>query len=184
MFKMVRILLPKETIVQKKYIRFQKDYNMKPNIGITEKNTQEVSVQLAKLLADEYVLYTKTRNAHWNVEGSDFHAMHLFFESQYEQLDEIMDSVAERIRTIGHYAPATLKSFLELTHLAEQIEQRNTSLDFIKELLADHESIIEFIRGNINPFASTYQDLGTSDFITGLMEKHETMAWMLRSHFK
>jgi len=45
--------------------------------------------------------------------------MHLFFESQYNELDEITDSVAERIRTIGRYAPATLKSFLELTHINE-----------------------------------------------------------------
>jgi len=156
---------------------------METNIGITQKNRQAVSVALSKLLADEFVLYTKTRNAHWNVEGSDFHAMHLFFESQYEQLDDIMDSVAERIRTLGHYAPATLKSFLKLTHLSET-ENKNGSLDFIKELLADHETIIEFIRGNVNPFADTYKDAGTSDFITGLMETHEKMAWMLRAHFK
>jgi starvation-inducible DNA-binding protein len=157
---------------------------MNTNIGITEANRQAVSVQLAKLLADEFVLYTKTRNAHWNVEGTDFHAMHLFFESQYEQLDDIMDSVAERIRTIGHYAPATLKSFLSLTHLSEYAENKNDSIGFIKELLADHETIIEFIRGNINPFAGEFNDAGTSDFVTGLMETHEKMAWMLRSHIK
>src|SRR5258708_35334744 len=114
---------------------------MRTITGIKKESRQAVSEELVKLLADEFVLYTKTRNAHWNIEGSDFHAMHLFFESQYEQLDDIMDSVAERIRTIGHYAPATLKSFLKLTHLSES-ENKNGSLDFIKELLADHESII------------------------------------------
>lgn len=155
---------------------------MKPDIGIKAANTLAVSQQMAKLLADEYVLYTKTRNAHWNVEGPDFHAMHLFFESQYNQLDEIMDSVAERIRSIGHYAPGTLKAFLELTHLTEYSEKKNNSKGFIDELLADHESIIEFIRGNIDPFADKYGDAGTSDFITGLMEQHEKMAWMLRAH--
>jgi starvation-inducible DNA-binding protein len=157
---------------------------MKPNIGITEENKQAVSVQLAKLLADEFVLYTKTRNAHWNIEGPDFHSMHLFFESQFDQLDEIMDSVAERIRSIGHYAPGTLKSFLSLTHLTEYAENKNDSAGYIKELLGDHETIIEFIRGNVNPFASDFQDAGTSDFITGLMEDHEKMAWMLRAHLK
>ena len=151
-------------------------------IGINEESRKAVSDQLAKLLADEFVLYTKTRNAHWNVEGTDFHSMHLFFESQYEQLDDFMDSVAERIRTIGHYAPATLKSFLDLTHLTEKTLDKNDSLSFIKELLEDHESIIEFIRGNIDPFASKYHDYGTSDYITGLMEDHEKMAWMLRAH--
>lgn len=157
---------------------------MNTSIGIKEENRKAVATQLSKLLADEFVLYTKTRNAHWNIEGPDFHAMHLFFESQYNQLDEIMDSVAERIRAIGHYAPATLKSFLQLTHLSELGERNNTSMDFMKELLNDHESIIEFIRSNINPFANDYGDAGTSDFITGLMEEHEKMAWMLRSHWK
>ncbi len=157
---------------------------MNTNIGITDANRQQVTNQLAKLLADEYVLYTKTRNAHWNVEGPDFHSMHLFFESQYEELDEIMDSVAERIRSLGHYAPATLKSFLNLTHLTEYSERDNDSMGFMKELLEDHESIIEFIRSNVDAFANTFKDVGTSDFITGLLETHEKMAWMLRAHYR
>lgn len=155
---------------------------MTTSIGISDSNRQAVANEMSKLLADEFLLYTKTRAAHWNVEGPDFHAMHKFFEAQYEQLDEIMDSVAERIRSIGHYAPATLKQFLQLTHLSEYSERKNNSIGFIKELLTDHENIIEFIRGNINRFANEYQDLGTSDYITGLMEEHEKMAWMLRAH--
>jgi starvation-inducible DNA-binding protein len=157
---------------------------MDAKIGITTENRQAVSEQLAKLLADEYVLYTKTRNAHWNVEGIDFLAKHKFFEEQYNQLDEFIDSVAERIRKIGHYAPATLKNFLALTHLTEYSERHNDSLGYIKDLLADHETVIEFIRGNINPIANEYGDAGTSDFITGLMETHEEMAWFLRAHLK
>ena len=157
---------------------------MKASIGISPANLQSVAPELCKLLADEYLLYTKTRNAHWNVEGTDFHSMHVFFEQQYEQLDEIMDSVAERIRQLGHYAPATLKSFLNLTHLTEQLGERNDSLGFIKELLTDHENIIIFLRENINRFAGEYGDAGTSDFITGLMEDHEKMAWFLRAHIK
>ena len=155
---------------------------MKANIGISDENRQAVATQLCKLLADEYILYTKTRNAHWNVEGPDFHSMHLFFEAQYTDLEDKVDSVAERIRTLGHYAPATLKSFLELTHLTEVIDRKNDSLGFIKELLADHQTIIEFLRSNINAFANDYGDAGTSDYITGLMEDHEKTAWMLRSH--
>ena len=155
---------------------------MNTEIGISETNRNAVALELSKLLADEFLLYTKTRNAHWNVEGPDFHSMHLFFEAQYTQLADVVDSVAERIRTLGHYAPATLAEFLRLTHLTEKSNQDNTSAGFIKELLADHEAIIIFIRENINAFASKYEDAGTSDFITGLMEQHEKLAWMLRAH--
>ena len=156
----------------------------KANIGITEKNTDAVAVELSKLLADEFLLYTKTRNAHWNVTGDNFHANHIFFENQYKQLDEIIDSVAERMRKIGHFAPATMRSYLELAHLTEYSERTNDGLGYMKDLLEDHESIIEFLRGNITPFAEKFKDYGTSDFITGLTETHEEMAWMIRSYFR
>ena len=111
---------------------------MNANIGISKENLQAVTTELSKLLADEFVLYTKTRNAHWNVEGADFHSMHIFFEQQYNALDETMDSVAERIRQLGHYAPASLKSFLSLTHLTEKLSGKNDSQGFLKDLLIDH----------------------------------------------
>jgi starvation-inducible DNA-binding protein len=155
---------------------------MKTNIGISEKNTQVVAEQLSILLADEFVLYTKTLNAHWNLVGPDFHAMHLYFEELYKESTEIIDSVAERIRQIGHYAPAKLKTLLKLTHLTEEADGGNTSLVYIKSLLEDHQSIIEFIRGNIESFEEEHKDVGTSDFVTGLMKKHEKIAWMLRAH--
>ena len=157
---------------------------MKPGIGITDKNRKAVAIELSKLLADEYVLYTKTRNAHWNIEGSDFYEKHKFFEGQFEHLDEIIDSVAERIRTLGHYTSSSLKSFLELTHLSEDLPDKNDSTAHIKALLIDHESIIILCRENIHKIAIEYNDFGTSDFITGLMETHEKMAFFLRSHLK
>jgi starvation-inducible DNA-binding protein len=157
---------------------------MIPNIGITESNRQAVVAELSKILADEFVLYTKTRNAHWNVEGIDFYDKHKFFEIQFDELDDIIDSIAERIRSLGHYAPATLKTFLSLTHLSEETRSKNDSHGFITELLSDHESIIIHLRENINFFANDLGDLGTSDFITGLMQDHEKMAWFLRSHIR
>jgi starvation-inducible DNA-binding protein len=157
---------------------------METQIGINDKNRQAIANELSKLLADEFVLYTKTRNAHWNVEDPNFHALHKFFETQYEQLDEIMDDVAERIRAIGHFAPATLKNYLSITHLTETSRAKNDSTGFIKELLTDHEQIIMHIRENINRFANEFLDAGSNDFITGVMEQHEKMAWMLRAHLK
>jgi starvation-inducible DNA-binding protein len=157
---------------------------MKTNIGITETDRKAVSDQLIKLLADEFILYTKTRNAHWNIEGDNFHSMHIFFKEQYEEIDELIDSVAERIRKIGHYAPATLTEFLQLTHLTEKRNDKNDSISFLRDLLQDHESIIVNLRGNIDQFANKYNDAGTSDFITGLMQTHEEIAWTLRSHLR
>src|SRR3954468_437548 len=131
---------------------------MKTNIGITNENLSAVAHTLNGILADEFVLYTKTRNAHWNVEGPDFHSKHLFFESHYQELDDIVDRVAERIRTLGHYAPGTLKSFLELTHFSEILHKENTGSGFIAELLNDHESMAISLRGHIDTIANQLKD--------------------------
>ena len=157
---------------------------MNTTIGITDSNRQSVATELAKILSDETVLYIKTKNAHWNIEGVDFYDKHILFETQFGQLDAMIDDVAERIRSIGHYAPTTLKSYLSLTHLSEETREKNDSHGFINSLLADHQNIILVLRGHIHCFANEFHDLGSSDFITGLMEKHEKMAWFLRSHLK
>ena len=156
---------------------------MKTNIGITEKNTSAVAEILNKLLADENVLYTKVRNAHWNVEGPDFHAQHLFFETIYDELAEIIDEVAERVRSIGHYAVGTMKAWLEITQLTEMAYGKNDPKGFIKEILNDFESLIISLREDIDKVEKN-KDAGTEDFLVGILEKHEKTAWMLRSHLK
>lgn len=155
---------------------------MDAKIGISTENRNKVAIALGKTLADEFVLYTKTRKAHWNVEAPDFYNKHKFFEDQYAQLAEIVDELAERIRKIGHYAPASLKQFLSLTQLTEEDRGGHDGESYIKTLLADHESIIISLRGEVKEVDNAHKDAGSSDFLTSLIEQHETMAWMLRAH--
>ncbi|OQP60448.1 DNA starvation/stationary phase protection protein [Niastella vici] len=157
---------------------------MQINIGIRQEYLTAVSHSLGRILADEFVLYTKTRKAHWCVTGPDFHSKHLFFESQYQQLEGIIDDVAERIRALGHFPPATLKEYLAITHLTEISREKNDATGYIKELLIDHESILIHLRENIDKYATAFHDAGSSDYITGLMETHEKMAWRLRAHLE
>jgi starvation-inducible DNA-binding protein len=155
---------------------------MKANIGITQKHLEEISQILSHILADEFVLYTKTRNAHWNIEGSNFHSLHTLFESQYNEIAEIVDTVAERIRILGNYTPATLKQFLALTQLKEQTRKNNDNINFIKDLLVDHEAIIAHIRIQIEHIEEQLKDAGTVDLLAGLIAYHEKVSWILRSH--
>ena len=155
---------------------------MKTNIGIQERDRQAVAVVLNKLLADEHVLYIKLRNAHWNIEGPDFHMQHLFFEEIYTELSTTIDDIAERVRAIGHYAVGTMKEYLALTSLSEMHHDKNDSQGYIKELKADFEAVIEYIRGQIKIVGEEHNDLGTEDFLIGIMAAHEKTAWFLRSH--
>jgi len=154
------------------------------NIGIVEANKQFVADELNKLLSDEFVLYTKTRKFHWNVEGPQFHDLHLFFEKQYTQIETIIDEVAERIRKIGHYALGSMKHYLKEASLLENEDQENSAASMLQELLEDQETIIRRLRNDVDKFQDKYKDAGSADFITGLIEEHETMAWMLRATAK
>jgi starvation-inducible DNA-binding protein len=155
---------------------------MKPNIDISETNIKAVALSLNTLLADEYILYTKTRNAHWNIQGVNFIELHKFFESQYDAMDIMIDDIAERVRAVGHFAVGTLKDFISLTRLSEHNHDFSDPKHIIQTLLDDHESVIRSLRKEISAASDLHRDLGTADFMTGLMEEHEKMAWMLRAH--
>ncbi len=156
---------------------------MKANIGIPENHLQEVANKLNKVLANETVLYTKTRNYHWNIEGGNFMELHKFFEGQYQALEEVIDNVAERIRALGHFAEARLKDYLKLADL-EEPEYSSNQKEQLQNLLNDHETMIRLFRNLITELGEVHKDLGSADFVTRLMETHEKMAWMIRSYLK
>jgi len=155
---------------------------MQPHIGISEKNLKGVTSLLSVALADAAVLYTKTRKFHWNVKGESFMELHLLFEKQYTGLEEAIDEIAERINKLGEKTIGTMKEFLDLTHLKETPGKYPDRKEMIKELLQDHESIIVQLREDITQCQDEFKDAGTADFLTGLMEDHETNAWKLRRY--
>ena len=157
---------------------------MKPEIGITEKNLNKSVVLLSVILLDEMTLYIKTRKFHWNVSGESFMELHKLFEDQYKHLEEIIDAAAERIGKLGGKAIGTMQEFINLTSIKEHSGKYPESKDMISELLLDHEIVIKELRLFIEECAENHKDAGTADFLTGLMESHETIAWTLRRYLK
>jgi len=155
---------------------------MKPNIGIPEKKLKAVADLLALALADQVTLYTKTRKFHWNVSGESFMELHKLFEGQYKKLEEAIDEVAERINKLGSKTIGTMAEFGKLASIKEHPGKYPSSKEMIEELLEDHESIVIQLRKSIDQCAEKYKDAGTADFLTGLMEEHETIAWTLRRY--
>lgn len=155
-----------------------------PDLGLSAANTQGVVAILSRLLADEHVLYTRLRNYHWNVVGMAFGPLHELFQEQYEALFGEIDEIAERIRQLGHTVPATMTEFLQQATLAEQPGDLPDDRGMIAQLVADHEAIIRNLRRDVRATDEQYDDMGTSDYLTGLMEKHEKMAWLLRAHIE
>jgi starvation-inducible DNA-binding protein len=158
--------------------------NMQTNIDLSEEQRTGVVKILNTLLSDEYLLYTKTRNYHWNVTGPQFHDLHKFFEEQYTELSEIVDEVAERGRTLDGWAFGTMSEFTEHARLKEHPGHYPKAREMIANLLEDHETVIRQLRSDLESCADKYHDMGTNDFLTGLMEQHEKMAWMLRAFLR
>lgn len=154
---------------------------MTMNIGLNDSQRMGVFQILGALLADEHALYIKTRNYHWNVTGPQFNDLHKFFESQYDQIEESIDDIAERIRSLGGQAPATMTEFLKLARIKEVPGEKPNARSMVMSLVTDHESIIRTLRADLVTCGEKHGDAGTNDFLTGLMESHEKMAWMLRA---
>jgi starvation-inducible DNA-binding protein len=152
------------------------------NIGITNSNLKQSVSVLETLLANEMTLYVKTRKAHWNVSGESFMELHKLFQNQYEELEESIDQIAERIGKLGHKAIGTMEEFSKLSKIKEFPGKNDSSKETLLEILNDHESIIIELRKNILLCSEKYNDLGTADYLIGLMEQHETISWILRRY--
>ncbi|MBP6181861.1 DNA starvation/stationary phase protection protein [Flavobacterium sp.] len=155
---------------------------MKPQIGITEAHLKKSITILSSILANEMALYIKLRKFHWNVSGESFMELHKLFEGQYKQLEESIDEIAERVSKLGGKTIGTMKEFSDLTIIKESPNHYPAQKDMLKELLQDHEIIILHLRKDVDISFKENMDAGTADFLTGLMEAHETMAWTLRRY--
>ena len=153
---------------------------IQPNIGLDSDVRRSVVEILNNTLANEAVLTVKTRSAHWNVSGPGFFELHILFDSQYKQLNDISDEIAERARMLGGIAIGSLQEFIRQARMAEQ----PGVVPDILHLLADHEASVRFLREDAKKCTDEYEDEGTFELLVSVMCLHEKMAWMLRSYIE
>lgn len=155
---------------------------MTPKIGITEEHLQKTNSLLSVVLSDEMTLYVKTRKFHWNVAGESFMELHKLFEKQYTELERTIDLVAERIGKLGGKTIGTMSEFIKLSRIKENPNKYPNQKTMPAELLADHEILITELRKDIDKSAEENNDAGTADLLTGILQQHETAAWVLRRY--
>lgn len=153
----------------------------KINIGLSEEQRSGVSELLNSDLANAYLVLIKTKKFHWDVVGPQFRSLHLLWEEQYQALTANIDSLAERVRTLGFFPVGTAAGFLKYGSIKEQSDNIPLATEMVAQLVDDHEEIIRNLREHVDQSSEKFGDEGTADFLTGLMEQHEEMAWMLRS---
>jgi starvation-inducible DNA-binding protein len=153
---------------------------IQPNIGLDSDVRHSVVKILNNTLANEAVMTLKTRSAHWNVSGAGFFELHILFDTQYKQLNDISDEIAERTRMLGGIAIGSSQEFINYTRLEEQPGE----IPGIIDLLADHEATVRFLREDARKCTEEYEDEGSFELLVSVMRMHEKMAWMLRSHIE
>ncbi|HEY0856005.1 MAG TPA: Dps family protein [Albitalea sp.] len=150
------------------------------HIGISEQDRSAIADGLAHLLADTYTLYLTTHNFHWNVTGPMFNTLHMMFMTQYTELWNAVDPIAERIRALGHHAPGSYAQFGQLTSIKDVPAAPPKALEMVRILVEGHEAVARTARG-IFPLADKANDEPTADLLTQRLSVHEQTAWMLRS---
>lgn len=149
------------------------------DIGIGESDRKAIADGLMKLLADTYYLYAKTHGYHWNVTGPMFNTLHIMFMQQYTELWNSIDLVAERIRSLGFFAPAGYAKLSKLTSITEE-DGVPTANQMLENLVTGHETVIRTARGILDA-ANAGNDQATLDLLTQRLDVHEKTAWMLRA---
>ncbi len=136
-----------------------------------------------KYVADLAVLNVKFHNLHWNVVGENFETVHVYIEKLYDDLFLKFDEVAERVKVLGEYPKASLKSYLEITNVKE-LENKDYRIDETYNLLLEEMIHLKESCAKIRKIADE-----NDDFVTvGLMEDHigvyDKEIWFIKSTLK
>ena len=150
------------------------------NIGLSEKDRAAIAAGLSKLLADTYTLYLTTHNFHWNVTGPMFNTLHAMFMTQYTELWNAVDPIAERSRALGHAAPGSYGQFGQLATVPDAPATPPKALEMVRILVQGHEAVARTAR-ELFPLVDGANDQPTADLLTQRLDIHEKTAWMLRS---
>lgn len=153
------------------------------DIGLQKKDRKIIAEALTRVLADTFILYAKTHSFHWNITGPNFHSLHRFFEELYKDLIEGSDSIAERIRSLGYWAPSSFSEFSELSAIKEETHHIYDAADMVRQLVLDNELMVRRLK-EVFDVSEANNDNVTADMITMRMDVHSKAAWMLRSHLE
>lgn len=140
---------------------------------------EDIVENLKLVLANSYALYLKTQNYHWNVTGPNFASLHELFESQYKDLAEAIDEIAERIRALDAKVVSTFASFDLLTQIPDS-DENAASDKMIDELMQDNLTLVDSLN-KLATIAGKSDDKATEDMAVERIAVHEKNAWMLKS---
>jgi starvation-inducible DNA-binding protein len=139
----------------------------------------ELIQEMKVTLASTFAFYLKAHGFHWNVEGPNFPQYHEFLGNLYEEVFGAVDPIAEHLRTLGAYAPASFLRYKELSIVSDEINIP-APIAMMTKLTADNATLIEQLT-KTQALAEQNKKMGLANFLQDRIDAHEKHGWMLRS---
>jgi len=151
-------------------------------IALSESAAKQSVENLNQILADTMTLRDLYKKHHWQTAGPSFHQLHLLFDKHYEEQNELVDAIAERIQMLGGVSLAMAPDVAETTIIPRPPKGRELPPVQISRLLHAHEIVVKEAR-TMARLASEVGDDGTNDLlVSDVVRAHEKQVWFLSEH--
>src|SRR5205809_2613296 len=151
-------------------------------IALSDNACKESVENLNQLLADTMTLRDLYKNHHWQVAGPTFYQLHLLFDKHYEEQNELVDTIAERIQLLGGISVAMAHDVAETTLIPRPPKGREEVPVQISRLLHAHEIVLEEARSMARLAAESGDD-GTNDLlVSDVIRRNELQVWFVAEH--
>ena len=134
-------------------------------------------------VADLAVLNVKFHNLHWNVVGERFEAVHVYVEKLYDMLFENYDEVAERLKMLGEFPLASMKSYLEVTNVKE-ITVKDYTIPEVFEILKAEVENLKALATEIRHLADEAEDFVTVGMLEDEIAAYDKEIWFMAQAMK
>jgi starvation-inducible DNA-binding protein len=142
----------------------------------------EMTEKLNQLLADTITLRDLYKKCHWQVVGPTFYQLHLLFDKHYEEQNELVDTIAERIQLLGGVSLAMAADIAETTQIERPPRGREEVPVQISRLLDAHKVIVSECR-ELAARADKLGDDGTNDLaVSDVLRTNELQIWFISQH--
>jgi len=138
--------------------------------------------KLNLLLADFQIYYQNLRGFHWNIQGREFFELHVKFEELYTDSAIKIDTIAERILTVGGVPLHAFEDYLNTATITPE-KNVNNGETAVKTIVANIEALITLER-EIKDIAADANDSGTEDQMSAFIEEQEKSLWMYKAWLK
>ena len=163
---------PHQVVVRKREAPLLTPTDLKPVA------TRDITVALNAILADVFALYMKTKNFHWHMSGPHFRDYHKLFDQQAEQLFEMTDAVAERVRKVGGMTLHSIGEIARLQRIRDNDEPFVEPEDMLSELREDNKALAVSLRA-AHQLCDKHKDVATASMIEIWLDEGERRTWFL-----